>query len=95
MDIAKMETVTVSEPQYIALESGKLQVVKAAPIPTPETQEYDYDFLIKQRADIIADANKYLEARQAELDNVNELIAQAEALGIKSKIENGRLPKIG
>lgn len=54
----------------------------------PETTEiviYDYDFLLKQRDQIQKDLDDYTIARQVELDEVNYLIQQADAAGVKSK----------
>jgi hypothetical protein len=69
----------------IKVSDSKIQITKQQEVPAPIVQEYDYDFLIAQKARIIADANKYLAARQAELDEVNDILAQCEAVGIKAQ----------
>jgi len=47
-----------------------------------ETVHYDYDFLLSQKTKIEADLARV----QAELDEVNDLLAQADSLGVVSKI---------
>ena len=49
-----------------------------------ETVELDYSFLLKQREQIQSDYDRdaqTLATRQAELDQINDLIAKAEAMG--------------
>lgn len=50
-------------------------------------QKYDYAFLLAQKKAIEEDLAKYVAARQAELAEVNALIAECERLGIKQKQE--------
>ena len=64
------------------LSDNTFKVVTQAEAPAPVEQTYDIVFLYSQKARIIADANSYLAARQAELDNVQSLIDQAKAAGI-------------
>ena len=69
----------------IKLSDNQIQVSKQKEAPEPEIVTYDYEFLISQKSRIIADADSYIDARQKELDEVNDLIAQAEALGVTAK----------
>ena len=62
--------------------SGKLEVTIQKDAPAPEVVTYDYDFLVAQRARIVADANAYLEARTKELADVDTLLAKCTELGI-------------
>jgi len=48
-------------------------------------QKYDINFLLSQKKAIEEDLAKFTEARQAELSEVNALIAECEKLGIKAK----------
>ena len=70
----------------VKIDNNTLQVSTTPDAPAPVVQTYDYDFLLSQRTQIIFDANIYLAARQTELDTVNNLISQADALGITSKV---------
>jgi hypothetical protein len=73
-------------PDAVKLSDSTFKVITQGPTPAPIEQEYSYDFLIEQKARIIKDANSYVAARQAELDHVNDLLAQAEAIGIGAAI---------
>ena len=48
-----------------------------------KTDKYDIYFLLKQRVDIQKSLHDFTVAREAELAEVDELLAQCEALGIK------------
>lgn len=50
-------------------------------------QKYEYNYLLAQKNAIEEDLAKYVAARQAELAEVNALIAECERLGIKQKPE--------
>lgn len=50
-------------------------------------QKYDYNFLLSQKKAIEGDLAKFTAARQAEIDEVDALIAECEKLGIKPKEE--------
>lgn len=63
------------------LDNNTISVNKVIP-QVIETQTYDYDFLLGQRGAI----QNALEAKQQELDDINALIAQAESLGVSSKV---------
>jgi len=49
------------------------------------TATYTYEFLVGQRAAILADLAQYQAMRQIELDEVDKLLAECQKLGIKSK----------
>ncbi len=70
----------------IKIDDNTMQVTKVEKAPAVVVINYDYDFLLAQRAKIIADANDYVAKRTVELQDVDDLIAQANALGIVSKI---------
>jgi len=70
--------------EVIKISENSIQVSKEK-ASEPEITAYDYDFLIAQKAQIIKDANNYLAQRQKELDEVLELLAQCDALGVKAK----------
>lgn len=69
------------------IDDNTIQVIKQAPQPEPVTVNYDYDFLLSQRDAIQKDLDDYTAARQAELDEVNDLISQADALKVVSKTD--------
>jgi electron transfer flavoprotein alpha subunit len=48
-------------------------------------QKYEYNYLLAQKNAIEEDLAKYVAARQAELAEVNALIAECERRGIKQK----------
>ncbi len=50
-------------------------------------QKYEYNYLLAQKKAIEEDLAKYTAARQAEISEVNALIAECERLGIKQKEE--------
>jgi len=66
------------------IDENTIEVTKTIPVKE-EVTKYDYNFLIAQRKAIQADLDKYVAARQAELAEVNALIAECEKLGIKPK----------
>lgn len=63
-----------------------LQVTTIIPAKT-ETRKYDYKYLLDQKAAIENDLARYTAERQAELAEVNALIAECERRGIKQKPE--------
>ena len=69
-----------------------IKVITQKPLPSPETQNYDYSFLLSQKQRIIQD----IANMQLELDKVNNLIAEADKLGIKERpkeLPSNILPK--
>lgn len=90
------------ETKYSIKNYSKLVVEEVIPekiIPeeVKEAKEYDYTFLIKQKADIqkqwdemIAQKNKEIEdinaTRQKEMDFVDVMIAKADELGVKENV---------
>ena len=72
MDAKKIDEFTIE----VTKEVVKIQV-----------QKYDINFLLSQKKAIEEDLAKFTEARQAELSEVNVLIAECEKLGIKPKEE--------
>ena len=91
------------ETKYTKKENSTLvvqEVIPAQVIPEKlkEPVEYSYDFLKQQKIDIqkqwdemLAQKNKEIEeinsARQKEMDFVDEMIAQADLLGITEEIK--------
>jgi hypothetical protein len=91
------------ETKYTKKENSTLvvqEVIPAQVIPEKlkEPVEYSYDFLKQQKVDIqkqwdemLAQKNKEIEeinsARQKEMDFVDEMIAQADLLGITEEIK--------
>ena len=75
--------------QFTKVDAQTIQVEKIIP-ETTETVSYDYDFLLSQRDAIQKQADTFAAARQAELDEVNNIISQCDSLGIVSKeiVEN-------
>jgi len=63
-----------------------IEITKQPETPAPVVTTYDYNFLLSQKAAIIKNANDYLLARQKELDEVLELLAKCEELGITGKM---------
>lgn len=71
--------------EYVKKDDITLQVVKPVEIKE-ETNEYKLDFLKNQEIAILKQKNDFIEARDKELLEVRELIAQCEGLGIKSEV---------
>lgn len=63
-----------------------IEVTKEIPAKA-DVRKYNYNFLLAQKKAIEADLAKFTAARQAELAEVNALIAECEKLGIKAKEE--------
>jgi hypothetical protein len=74
------------EPIYSRVDDTTLKVTKEVETKTEE-KFYDIDFLKNQEVAILKQKNYFCEARDAELLEIRELIAQCETLGVKSKIE--------
>lgn len=66
----------------VKVDDNTIEVTKQAPIPDPVVQKYDYNFLLTQRDAIQAQKDAFDAARDDELAEVNDLIAQADALGV-------------
>jgi len=73
--------------EYTKLDDTTLQVTKTLATPSPTSNDYTLDFLKQQELDILKQRNEYIIARDKELVEVRELIAQAIALGIKTSLE--------
>ena len=52
-----------------------------------DVKKYDYNFLLSQKKAIEADKEKYNKLRDAELEEINTLIAECDKIGIKPKEE--------
>lgn len=65
------------------IDAHTLQVEKTK--STTKIVKYDFDFLLKQRARIIADSTAYALARHKEIVELDSLIVIAKNLGIISK----------
>lgn len=67
------------------LDDFTLQVVSTPVIPDPITKTYDRGFLENQLVEIQKQLDDYTSARQAELDEVNTLLALCDEQGIVVK----------
>ena len=74
------------EQQFSKLDETTLQVVKPVEV-REETKTFDLDFLKQQEINILKQKNDFIEARDLELEEVRELIAQCEILKVRSKTE--------
>ena len=83
--------------EYSKTEDGKLEVTETIPqeiIPEKvEVNQYDYSFLVEQKvrveedlANVITRHAKELAVAQANVDEVNTLILEAEKLGITEEV---------
>ncbi len=50
--------------------------------------EYTYEYLLKQKADIINQANEYAAQRRVEIDKIDAMLAEANKLGVKLAVDN-------
>jgi len=69
--------------EYIKVSDSEIKVTKTEIKEVEHT--YNYDFLIKQRVTIQAQKDRDNALRDAELLEVNNLIAECKKLGIKEK----------
>jgi len=66
------------------IDDYTLQVTRV--VPAQEiAQKYDYNFLLHQKESIEKDLARYTSERQAELNEINGLLAECEKLGIKPR----------
>ena len=73
---------------YVKKDETTLQVTTTVAVqPAEVVKEYDLDFLKAQEVAILKQANDFAEARNVELAEVRELLAQCERLGIRGKAE--------
>ena len=72
-------TLSVEKPKTVLVE----QQDKSKTVNT----NYDYGFLLKQRQSITEQRDEMIALKEAELAEVNELIAEAEKLGIGARPE--------
>lgn len=72
--------------EYKKIDEHTIQVTTEIPAKAV-VQKYDYNYLLSQKKAIEEDLAKFTAARQAELADVNTLIAECEKLGIKVKEE--------
>lgn len=70
--------------QYTKTEDNKLRVVETIPEKVKPAVDYDLDFLLQQREEIQKQKDEFDVLRDAELHEVDSLIAQAKNLEIKS-----------
>ena len=70
---------------YTKIDANTLSVTKPVEVKE-ETHEYTLDFLKSQEIQILKQKNDFVEARDKELLEVRELLAQCENLGIKEKV---------
>ena len=68
--------------QATKIDDFTLSVTSTPVTPAPITQTYDRTFLENQLVAIQAQLDAFTQARQAELDEVNALLAQCDTLGI-------------
>ena len=61
-------------------------MIKEVEVKQEETT-YQLDFLHQQELDILKQMNDFVDARNVELEEVRELIAQCKSLDIKSSLE--------
>ena len=78
--------------ESVKINDNEIEITKQADAPASVKTKYDYDFLLNQRAQIIKQANDYMDQRQAELDEVNELILECDKLGVTAKKMPGSIP---
>jgi len=74
------------EPIYTKVDETTLKMTAEVPVEQKETT-YNLDFLRQQELDILKQKNDFVEARNAELEEVRNLIAKCEELGVKSSLE--------
>jgi len=72
--------------EYAKKDDVTLSVTKPVEVKE-ETKEYDLDFLKQQEVDILKQMNDFVDARKVELEEVRELIAKCEELGVRSKVD--------
>jgi hypothetical protein len=98
MDIAKMDVEMPAEmqPQFEAVDANTIKCRLSPPTPEPVERVYDYDALMLQRANLVAEANAIIAEKQKELDYIDAVLTQCQLLGVKSKTDiGGQLPKLG
>ncbi|MCL4419954.1 hypothetical protein M1146_07745 [Patescibacteria group bacterium] len=66
------------------IDENTIQISKST-VSTINTVKYDYDFLVEQRARIVADLLAYTIARQKEIDELDVLLLECKKLGIVGK----------
>ena len=71
--------------EYIKKDENTLSVTKPVEVKE-ETHEYTLEFLKQQEVQILKQKNDFVEARDNELLEVRELIAQCKNLGIKEGV---------
>jgi hypothetical protein len=71
----------------IKLNDSEIQITKEVPVVEPVKVTYNIDFLKEQEVTILKDLNDYTEKRKTELEEVRNLIAKCEELGLKTKAE--------
>lgn len=73
-------------PTATKVSDTEISVSKQPPTPEAVVTNYNYDFLVQQKASIIKQANDFLAARQVELDEVQSLLDQCASLGISAQV---------
>ena len=79
-NIQKIQTV-----QYSKIDDNTLQVITPQPQPEPVVATYDRTFIENQLVAIQAQLDDYTSARQAELDECNNILSEMDAQGIVAK----------
>lgn len=68
------------------ISDSEIEIAVSAEVKT-ETKRYSIDFLKQQEIDILKSKNDFCEARDKELFEVRELMAECVKHGCKTKIE--------
>lgn len=66
------------ETQVTRVDDNTLRVTKSV----PQSQDYTRDYLVQQRADIVAQRDLYLAQRNAEIGEIDGLLTQCDRLNI-------------
>jgi len=69
------------------IDAVSMEVQKEAVTTTPAPVKYTKDYLLKQRVDIQTQLDQYIKSRQAELDEVDALLAECDSLGLITAAE--------
>jgi hypothetical protein len=92
---AMTQVKTEAVPQYEKADDNTLRVTMTPATPDAQTNTMNYDYLQLQKATIIQQWNDFAAARQTELDFVQGLLDQCDALDIVSKVQNNQIPTLG
>jgi hypothetical protein len=77
------------------VNESTIEVTIQSNVPSLARVTYDYDFLVEQREKVATETDAYVKARNNEIDEINQILAECKKLGITTKQSPSPLVDLG